>query len=465
MSEETLFGGMYEAKEVNSNGSIIKVIGVGGGGGNAVKHMYEHGIVGVDFMICNTDSQVLEKNPVPKKMMLGDTGLGAGAIPEVAKKLAENSRDKIKQFIGDDTKMLFISAGMGKGTGTGAAPVIAEIAREMDILTIAVVTFPFYFEGTTRAKYADEGIEELKKHVDSLIVVNNENLLTIYADEEADDAFGFANDVLKNAVKCIAELITVEAIQNIDFKDIETVMKNSGPAMLGLAQASGPNRIKDLVEGAFSCPLLDENMITNAKNFLFFVSYGKDAPLKMSELSLITKEFDKYKSKNSDVIWGHTLDEELGDQLKLSVIVTNYKTNEKPIETDLVDGEKEIEIVSGDRGKEKVNQPVPEIDSEIKEPEKEKKFDSDINTLLEEEPAVTVPAEGGKKITFSKGSSFLSQLGTSTGVKYDSDETFNMMQETPAFERVKLISPRANNNSVSLFEQSDMNALYNDRAD
>lgn len=334
-----------------TSNSIIKVIGVGGGGGNAVKHMYSEGIVGVDFLICNTDRQVLESNQVPSKLILGDSGLGAGAKPEVARKFAEESREKIIEFIGEETKMLFITAGMGKGTGTGAAPVIAQIAQEMGILTIGVVTYPFKFEGKVRGDYAEAGIEELKKHVDSLIVVKNQNILKYYQNEILDEAFGFADDVLKNAVKCIAELITVNADQNIDFRDIETVMKESGPAMLGLATASGPDRIEQVVENALACPLLDENLITNAKNFLFFISYGKDNPLKISELETLTERFESIKTDNSDVIWGRALDESLGDAVKLSVIITNYKTADKPIDIPLEEPKTEITSQVGEKQK------------------------------------------------------------------------------------------------------------------
>ncbi len=311
------------------NNSIIKVIGVGGGGGNAVKHMYSEGIIGVDFLICNTDRQVLESNQVPSKLVLGDSGLGAGAKPDVAREYALNSREKIIEFIGKDTKMLFITAGMGKGTGTGAAPVIAQIAKDMGILTIGVVTFPFKFEGETRARLAREGIEEMQKYVDSLIVVKNQNIIKYYNDETLDAAFGYADDVLKNAVQCIAELITVNADQNIDFNDIETIMKDSGPAMLGLAQASGENRVEEVVDKVLTCPLLNEDLVTNAKNFLFFISYGSAEPLKISELDTLTEKFEHLKTQHSDVIWGHAKDDSLGNSIKLSVIITHYNTKEK----------------------------------------------------------------------------------------------------------------------------------------
>lgn len=307
------------------NTSIIKVIGVGGGGSNAVKHMYSEGIVGVDFLICNTDAQALMKNVVPSKLVLGDTGLGAGAKPEVGRELAEQSVEKIKEFIGEETQMLFITAGMGKGTGTGAAPVVARVANEMGILTIGVVTFPFRFEGKVRENYAREGIAEMEKYVDSLIVVKNQNIMKYYNDEDVDAGFAYADDVLKNAVKCIAELITVNADQNIDFNDIKTIMKDSGHAMLGLAEAGGDNRIDKVVEDALACPLLSEDVITKAQNFLFFISYGPEKALKISELEALTEKFNNLKTSDSDVIWGRAKDQNLGDKIRLSVIITNYE--------------------------------------------------------------------------------------------------------------------------------------------
>lgn len=305
--------------------STIKVIGIGGGGSNAVKHMYSEGIVGVDFLICNTDRGHLEKTPVPDKLLLGP-GLGAGAKPEVARQYALESKEKIQEFIGKDTKMLFITAGMGKGTGTGASPVVAEIAHDMGILTIGVVTTPFRFEGKPRIRQAEEGIAELSKHVDSLITIKNENVMKFYRDDDVDAAYGYADDVLKNAVKCIAELITVDSIQNVDFHDIESIMKDSRKAMLGLAEASGENRVDKVVEEALNCPLLDVNQITGAKNFLFFVSYGPAKKLKVSELQDLTDKFEALKTEDTEVIYGRSLDESLGESIRLSVIVTNFNS-------------------------------------------------------------------------------------------------------------------------------------------
>lgn len=325
MTDKIDFTPDYGAKE---NSSIIKVIGVGGGGSNAVKHMYSEGIVGVDFLICNTDQGHLEKCPIPDKLQLGP-GLGAGAKPEIARQFAMESKERIQEFIGKETKMLFITAGMGKGTGTGASPVIAEVAHEMGILTIGVVTYPFRFEGPKRQKLADQGINELSKYVDSLIVVKNQNILTYYKDQSMQKAYGYADDVLKNAVKCIAELITIDYGQNVDFNDVQTSMKDSGKAMLGIATASGENRIERVVDDALNCPLLDTTVIKNAKNFLFFISYGPDANFSAEELEQLTDRFYDLQSDEADIIWGQGLDESLGDAIKLSVIITNFSSAEE----------------------------------------------------------------------------------------------------------------------------------------
>lgn len=305
-------------------GSIIKVIGVGGAGNNAVQHMYKEGIVGVDFLVCNTDKMAVERNEVPTKLVFGDTGLGAGANPKEAERLAVESEQAIRDIIGTETKMLFITAGMGKGTGTGASPVVAKIAREMGILTIAVVTYPYNLEGKKSFDKADKGIEELKKYVDSLIIIQNQKIMDIYEDETLRVALGYADDVLKNAVKCIAELITLDGYQNVDFNDILTIMKDSGEAMLGLAEASGEDRIEKVVSEAMTCSLIDDAAIDSAQNFLFFVRYGEGKELKVSELKKLSQEFDKYRNDDTNVIWGHAAEKDLGDKIKLSVIITNY---------------------------------------------------------------------------------------------------------------------------------------------
>ena len=308
-----------------ANSSIIKVLGVGGGGSNAVAHMYKEGIKGVDFLICNTDQGHLEKSPIPRKLLLG-SGLGAGARPEVARQLAVESKEKIADFIGKETQMLFITAGMGKGTGTGASPVIAEVAREMGILTIGVVTSPFDYEGSKRKKLAQEGIDEMSKHVDSLIIIKNENILKYYQDEDILNSYGYANDVLKNACKCIAEMITCDFYQNVDFNDVKTVMTNSGKAMLGIATARGEDRIQRVVDEALACPLLDSSVIQNAENFLFFIAFGPNAHFTGSELNEITSRLQALQSDDAEIIHGMGVDESLDDAVKLSVIITKFDT-------------------------------------------------------------------------------------------------------------------------------------------
>lgn len=325
MREKIDFNPDYGTRATNS---IIKVIGIGGGGGHAVRHMYQEGIVGVDFLICNTDKMALEANPIPTKLVIGDTGLGAGANPEVAKKFAEADKEKIEEFIGTETKLLFITAGLGKGTGTGASPVIAKFAKEMGILTIAVVTIPFEFEGDKAFQNATAAVSALKEEVDSLILIKNENLFKCCdEDMEVDEAYGYVDDILKNAVKCIAELITVNLDQNIDYNDVKHIMQNSGVAMLAIAEANGENRVDEVFSSAFNCPLLSEDHITNAQNFLFSINYGPDKKLTIGELKKLTNKLNGIRSANARVIWGKSLDESLKDKIKLSVIVSNFDSN------------------------------------------------------------------------------------------------------------------------------------------
>lgn len=326
MREQINFNPDYGTQRENS---IIKVIGVGGGGGNAVRSMYTEGIVGVDFMICNTDKKALEENPVPNKLILGKSGLGAGANPEIACQYAEDSADEIKKFIGDETKLLFITAGMGKGTGTGATPVIARIAQEMGILTVGVVTFPYKWETAKVARRAEAGIAELKKHVDSIIIVHNENILKYYGDDDFNIAYQRVDNVLQTAVKCIAELITINLDQNIDFNDIRSTLQNSGAAMMGIGESNAEDRVEEAFTEAFDCPLLAQEEIQNARKFLFCISYGPDRKLKISELQVLTKKFESILSEEAELIWGRTEDKSLGDKIKLSIIITDYESNPK----------------------------------------------------------------------------------------------------------------------------------------
>jgi cell division protein FtsZ len=311
--------------------SIIKVIGVGGGGGNAVNHMYRQGITGVDFIICNTDAQALELSPIPNKVQLGASlteGMGAGSIPEVGKNSAIENIDDVKEMLGSNTRMLFITAGMGGGTGTGASPIIAKAAKELDILTVAIITTPFSFEGKRRKMQAEEGLEELKKYVDSYLVISNDRLREIFGNLTLGSAFGQADDILTTAAKGIAEIITVPGYINVDFKDVRTVMKESGVAIMGSFAAEGENRALKAVEGALASPLLKDNEIEGARYILLNISSG-EKEVTMDEVSIITDFIQEQAGLSADLIWGNCTDAELGDKISVTIIATGFQTQEE----------------------------------------------------------------------------------------------------------------------------------------
>jgi len=306
--------------------SIIKVIGVGGGGSNAVNHMYNQGITGVDFVICNTDSQALDQSPIPNKIQLGTTlteGLGAGADPEVGKNAAIEDVEAIKTILQNNTKMVFITAGMGGGTGTGAAPVIAEAAREMGILTVGIVTIPFSFEGRIRKQQAEDGLKELKNHVDTLLIVNNDKLRMMYGNLKMSEAFAKADDVLSIAAKGISEIITVTGYVNTDFRDVNTVMKDGGTAIMGTGVADGENRAIDAVSKALSSPLLNDSEIKGANYILLNVTSGEEE-ITMDEIGDITDFIQEEAGLDATVIWGNCTDETLGDKVSVTVIATGF---------------------------------------------------------------------------------------------------------------------------------------------
>lgn len=314
------------------NSSIIKVIGVGGGGNNALKHMYETGIHGVDFVICNTDAQTLDNNPVANKVQLGVStteGLGAGADPEVGEKAAIESIDEIKASLGQNTKMVFITAGMGGGTGTGAAPVIAKVAREMGILTVGIVTVPFSFEGKRRLEQAESGLEKLRSNVDSLIVINNDKLRQQFGNLGFKQGFSKADEVLTNAAKGMAEVITGYFDINIDFRDAKTVLANSGTALMSTGKASGENKAEEAVKKALDSPLLNDNKITGAKNVLLLIRSGNEEAT-MDEIGVIMDHIQKEAGHTAEIIFGVGTDEELGDAVSVLVIATGFaKDNPK----------------------------------------------------------------------------------------------------------------------------------------
>jgi len=309
-------------------GTQIKVIGVGGGGGNAVEHMISQGVLGVEFICANTDAQALHRSNAGTLVQLGTTGLGAGSKPEVGRVSAEEAVERIKESIAG-AHMLFITAGMGGGTGTGAAPVIARVAKEMGILTVGVVTKPFEFEGKRRGKQADDGVSELEANVDSLIVVLNEKLMEVMGDDVTQDqAFAHANDVLKNAVGGISDIIHIPGLVNVDFEDVKTVMSEPGKAMMGTAVAGGPDRATKAAEAAVACPLLEGIDLSGARGVLVLIAASK-ATFKLSESRNAMNAIKRYAADDAHVIFGTAYDESLGDQLRVTVIATGLNSARK----------------------------------------------------------------------------------------------------------------------------------------
>jgi cell division protein FtsZ len=307
---------------------IIKVIGVGGGGSNAVNHMFSQGIKDVNFLVCNTDAQALENSPVPIKIQLGESlteGRGAGNKPEKGKQAAIENISDIENVLRDDTRMVFITAGMGGGTGTGAAPIIAKAARDMGILTVGIVTIPFKFEGKLRINQALDGIAEMEKNVDSLLVINNEKLRDMYGDLKLSNAFSKADDVLSTAAKGIAEIITVHGYINVDFADVETVMKDSGVAIMGSSSASGEDRAIQAIKQALESPLLNSNDIRGAKNILLNITSGVDE-ITMDEVGEVTDFVQDTVGLSASIIWGTGADTELNDQVNVTIIATGFNT-------------------------------------------------------------------------------------------------------------------------------------------
>jgi len=356
--------------------SIIKVIGVGGGGSNAVNHMFNLGIKGVDFVVCNTDKQALDVSAVPFKIQLGTSlteGNGAGAIPEVGRNAAIENIDEIRDLLGKQTKMVFVTAGMGGGTGTGAAPVIAGIARELGILTVGIVTVPFGFEGRKRRQQAEEGLEEMRKNVDTLLVINNEKLREMTGNLTINNAFSKADDVLTVAAKGIAELISVTGSVNVDFNDVYTVMKDSGVAIMGSAAVDGEERAIRCVQEAMNSPLLNDNNIYGAKYVLLNITYG-DKEVLMDEISQITDYIQDEAGSTADVIWGHGYDPSLGDKLCVTLIATGFKTSP---------------LTGVDKAPEKVVLPLePEAKKEITQPlqnpTEQNQFQTTVNNTIAE---------------------------------------------------------------------------------
>ena len=325
MSDETIMPFDFQS----GSPSIIKVIGVGGGGGNAGNHMYREGIHDVTFVVCNTDNQALDESPVPIKLQLGREGLGAGNRPERARDAANESLEDVKNMLNDGCKMAFITAGMGGGTGTGAAPIIAKTAKDMGILTVGIVTIPFLFEGNKKIDQALDGVEEMSKHVDALLVINNERLRDVYSDLSVMNAFGKADDTLSVAAKSIAEIITIRGKINLDFNDVKTVLKDGGVAIMSTGYGYGEGRVTQAITDALHSPLLNNNDIFNSKKVLFNISYSSNSDLMMEEMNEV-HEFMSRFGKDVETKWGLYIDDNLEDKVKFTILATGFGIKDVP---------------------------------------------------------------------------------------------------------------------------------------
>ena len=375
--------GMIDFGEVEDKSKgIIKVIGVGGGGCNAVRNMYNEDITGVTLAVCNTDSKSLAPSPVPVKILLGE-GLGAGGQPEIGRSEAEKNVDDIKKLLSDGTKMVFVTASLGGGTGTGAAPVVASVAKEMGILTVGVVTIPFYFEKTPKIIKALKGVDELRKNVDAMLIINNERLCDVYADSNISvkESFARADNILKDAVMGIAELITVNSDGGIDldFRDVEATTRNGGGAIMAMGRASGERRVENAIRNALDSPLLYGNDVEKAKRILFNIYASNEAPIMVPEMQEIDEFFDRL-DPNIEVIWGTSTDNSLGADAKVTILATGMDEDNK----DEIEGEHDTDYY--ERLISKLYKPIPKP---ITEPAPEPTFE--VVTPAEPEPAEPTP--------------------------------------------------------------------------
>ncbi len=468
--------------------SIIKVLGVGGGGSNAVSHMYDSGIKDVEFVICNTDLQALKSSHVPSKVQLGaylTEGLGAGANPEKGREAALESKEEIRELLGTGTKMTFITAGMGGGTGTGAAPIIAEVSKDLDILTVGIVTVPFLFEGKKKRENAEAGIAEMKKYCDTVLVILNDRLREIYGNLSIREAFAHADNVLTNAAKSIAEIITVTSEVNVDFEDVKTVMKDSGAAVMGSATTSGEGRAIRAAEEALTSPLLNNTSIHGAQQILLSIRFGDDAELSMDELSEITDFIQEEAGDEADLIFGQGLDPTLGDQLCVTVIATGFEESQlrlrKP-ERKLVDLDTGNEIQEEEIQLEEKPKPQPEVkrvfeldgDEKISEVKKEelkpvnlKPVESRISREeVEEEDFKGInPANSGSRLKEEAERRRSDFKGSNPDGQSLEPEEFKDRLERPAYERKQLMFfqiPDHSRNEMSRYKLNDDNELLGD---
>ncbi|HEY9083746.1 MAG TPA: cell division protein FtsZ [Vicingaceae bacterium] len=432
--------------------SIIKVIGVGGGGSNAVNHMYNQGITGVDFIICNTDAQALELSPIPNKIQLGTTlteGLGAGANPEVGKNAAIEDIDNIKKILENNTKMVFITAGMGGGTGTGAAPVIANVAREMGILTVGIVTIPFSFEGRRRKQQAEEGLEQLRQNVDTLLIINNDKLRMMHGNLKMGEAFSKADDILTVAAKGIAEIITVAGYINVDFEDVKTVMKDGGTAIMGSATAEGDNRAIEAVTKAISSPLLNDNEIEGANYILLNITSGEDE-ITMDEIDDITDYIQNEAGYTAELIWGNGLDESLGNKVSVTVIATGFGKKELGKIDDLNKPEEHI-VHTLDTDDSPVNEITTEVTDNIVEDENDEPYISsssqsafEFNDVFSEEANETVSEENDEDAIVFGLDDDIEEIEEKQSIMMEEEQDHQHHQETETEDNDFFVSESSN---------------------
>lgn len=456
---------------------IIKVFGVGGGGSNAVNHMFRQGIKDVGFAICNTDEQALENSPVPLRLQIGNyltEGRGAGNKPDKGREAAIENLDDIVEELAKSTKMIFITAGMGGGTGTGAAPIIAKAAKELDILTVAIVTIPFRFEGKRRISQAIEGIKELSEHVDSLIVINNEKLREISGDLTISNAFARADDILTTAAKGIAEIITVHGHLNVDFADVQTVMSNSGIALMGSAQAEGEDRAEKAIQSALTSPLLNNNDIKGAKNILLNIASGEEE-VTMDEIAEINEYVQEEAGYTADLIWGNSYDETLGKKISVTVIATGFEPDVIPELFSHKKKEKTVVDLTTGKTSTQTENVVLEVQNESKEyrleeERKIKKAKAPVSTPPPAEPTTTQRSDDELDLdeldddvrqALERLRTLRRNQGEEERKRPDYLENIDEMENIPAYKRKKLDvdenEPSEPSQNVSRYSLSDEN--------
>jgi cell division protein FtsZ len=401
--------------------AIIKVIGVGGGGGNAVNHMFKEGIHDVSFALCNTDNQALLNSPVPVKVQLGEHttgGLGAGNKPELAQRAAEESTELIQNLLSDGTRMAFITAGMGGGTGTGAAPVVAQIAKDMGILTVGIVTIPFMFEGQRKIVQALKGVEKIAANVDALLVINNERLRDIYHDLTMLNAFARADDTLATAAKSIAEIITIHGHVNLDFADVETTLKDGGVAIMSRGVGAGKDRVNEAIENAIKSPLLNNNDVFNAKKILINLSFDEENPLMMEEMNALHNFMAKF-SHEIEVIWGAAVERGLGEDVKVTLLATGFSIKDVPgIEEQII-----------------IQSQAEEQERRYKE-EQRRKEEEEAQRLIDK-------YYGALGLEILSNTNYKYEPFILTMDELDDDKVLEALEKTPVFKRDRDFNPRA----------------------